>query len=216
MTIAGQDRLGQVRRDARGDDEQDGGRQRADDAGQLRLRAGLRRDGRPRRAGADRRTRGTGRRRRWRRPRASISWFWSTRSPALAARDRDRTLVSAIETTAMASPPATIAVRSSSDTAGTPNVGSPCGSGPTTGTPADVGQPEDADDRRAADRRDEDARDRRQPPTADDDDDDRGERRPRAPPGSVAPSATPSRNATPMHGHAVRRRPRTRTASGAG
>ena len=58
-------------------------------------------------------------------PSASSSWFWSTFSPARAARVRDRTLVSAIETTAMARPPATIAATSSIVTAGIPNVGSP-------------------------------------------------------------------------------------------
>ena len=74
-------------------------------------------------------------------PSASSSWFWSTRSPARAASVLESTLVSAIDTTAIASPPAAIAARSSSETAGTPNVGRPCGNGPTTGTPADAASP---------------------------------------------------------------------------
>ena len=41
-------------------------------------------------------------------PRARSSWSWSTRSPARAAKLRDSTLVSAMETTAIARPPASI------------------------------------------------------------------------------------------------------------
>ena len=74
-------------------------------------------------------------------PSARSSWSWSTRSPDRPANVRDRTLVSAIDTTAIASPPATIEVSSSSVTSGNPNPGSPCGSGPTTGTSSVAARP---------------------------------------------------------------------------
>ena len=74
-------------------------------------------------------------------PSASSSWFWSIRWPLRPAKVRDRTLVSAIEITAIATPPASIAWTSASDTRGTWKLGSPGGNGPTTGTPALAARP---------------------------------------------------------------------------
>ena len=107
-------------------------------------------------------------------PRAMSSWSGFTRSPARAANVRDSTLVSAIETTAIASPPASIEANSSSPTRGMPNDGRPCGSAPTTGTPADAASPNQPTIDGRADGGHEDPGDLRQPPSERDDDEDRG------------------------------------------
>ena len=78
--------------------------------------------------------------------------------------------MSAIETRAIARPPATIAVMSSSDTRGIPNEGRPCGSGPTTGRPVEAASPKMATTTVGSDRRDEHAGDSRcELPEPDDD-----------------------------------------------
>ena len=74
-------------------------------------------------------------------PSANSSWFWSIRRPLRPANVRDRTLVSAIEITAIATPPASIAWISASETRGRWKLGNPCGNGPTTGTSALAARP---------------------------------------------------------------------------
>ena len=69
-------------------------------------------------------------------PRPIISWFGSTWERVLAAYVRDRTLVSANATMATAQPPITTWPRSARSIHGSANDGRPCGSGPSTFTPA--------------------------------------------------------------------------------
>ena len=68
-------------------------------------------------------------------PRAMSSWSASGRCPPRPAIVRERTLVSAIETRAMAAPATMMVTISPSGNAGNANDGRPCGSGPTVATP---------------------------------------------------------------------------------
>ncbi len=67
-------------------------------------------------------------------PSATSSWSGSARVPARPARMRDRTLVSAIDTSAMAAAPVTMVVRLPRSNMGNVGRGRPCGSGPTVAT----------------------------------------------------------------------------------
>ena len=92
-------------------------------------------------------------------PRPIISWFGSTCVRVFAAYVRDRTLVSANATIATAKPPMTTSRMCSGLISGKANAGRPCGSGPSTLTPARGVEVEHADGDRRADDRDQEARD---------------------------------------------------------